>query len=67
MRDWTSASASGGPAYQAALDDNGKTYEAYIYEGVNHGFHNNSTPRYDEAAAELAWERTIDFFAKNLG
>jgi len=58
---------SGWPAYQAALDDNGKTYEAYIYEGVNHGFHNDSTPRYDEAAAELAWSRTIDFFAKNLG
>ena len=46
----------GWPDFEAALDAAGKTYEAYVYEGVNHGFHNDSTPRYDEAAAELAWE-----------
>ncbi|MGY3437417.1 MULTISPECIES: YghX family hydrolase [unclassified Marinovum] len=52
----------GWPAYEAALKEHGKTFEAHIYEGVNHGFHNDSTPRYDEAAAELAWERTIAHF-----
>jgi carboxymethylenebutenolidase len=52
----------GWPAYEAALKANGKKYQAYIYENVNHGFHNNTTPRYDKAAAELAWQRTIDFF-----
>ncbi|WP_417807156.1 YghX family hydrolase [Thioclava sp.] len=57
---------AGWPAYKEALDANGKTYEAYIYEGVNHGFHNDSTPRYDEAAAELAWSRTIDWFKRYL-
>ena len=57
---------AGWPAYKAALDANGKTYEAYIYEGANHGFHNDSTPRYDEAAAELAWQRTVDWFRKYL-
>jgi len=57
---------AGWPAYRAALDANGKTYEAYIYEGVNHGFHNDSTPRYDAAAAELAWSRTIDWFKRYL-
>lgn len=56
----------GWPAYEAALRENGKTYEAYIYPGVNHGFHNDSTPRYDEAAAKLAWERTIDWFRRYL-
>ncbi len=56
----------GWPAYEAALKAAGTTYEAFIYPGVNHGFHNDSTPRYDEAAAELAWGRTIDFFKKNL-
>lgn len=57
----------GWPAYQKALDAAGVTYEAHIYEGANHGFHNDSTPRYDEAAAELAWERTIAWFEKYLG
>lgn len=52
----------GWPAYEAALKEHGKTYEAHIYPGANHGFHNDSTPRYDEAAAELAWERTIAHF-----
>lgn len=57
---------AGWPAYQAALDAAGTTYEAHIYEGANHGFHNDSTPRYDTEAAELAWSRTIDWFRKYL-
>lgn len=57
----------GWPAYETALKAAGTRYEAFIYEGVNHGFHNDSTPRYDEAAAELAWGRTVDFFKANLG
>lgn len=57
---------AGWPAYQAALDAAGTTYEAHIYEGANHGFHNDSTPRYDAEAAELAWSRTIDWFRKYL-
>jgi carboxymethylenebutenolidase len=57
---------AGWPAYEAALKAAGTTYEAYIYEGANHGFHNDSTPRYDEAMANLAWDRTIAFFKKNL-
>jgi carboxymethylenebutenolidase len=56
----------GWPAYEAALKANNKKYEAYIYEGAQHGFHNDTTPRYDEAAAKLAWQRTLDFFNKNL-
>lgn len=56
----------GWPAYEAALKANNKTYEAYIYEGANHGFHNDSTPRYDEKMAELAWDRTIAWFNKYL-
>jgi carboxymethylenebutenolidase len=56
----------GWPAYQAALDANDKNYEAFIYEGANHGFHNDSTPRYDEEAAELSWQRTVDHFRKYL-
>jgi len=57
---------AGWPAYEAALKENGKSYEAYIYEGANHGFHNDTTPRYDEAAAQLAWDRTLAHFAANL-
>jgi carboxymethylenebutenolidase len=57
---------AGWPAYEAGLKENGKKYEAFVYENVNHGFHNDRTPRYDKAAAELAWKRTIDFFAKHL-
>lgn len=57
---------AGWPDYEAALNAAGTQYEAYIYEGVNHGFHNDSTPRYDEAAADLAWGRTIAFFKANL-
>jgi carboxymethylenebutenolidase len=56
----------GWPAYEEALKANNKKYTAYIYPNVNHGFHNDSTPRYDKPAAELAWKRTIDFFNENL-
>jgi carboxymethylenebutenolidase len=56
----------GWPAYEEALKENKKEYTAYIYPGVNHGFHNDTTPRYDKAAAELAWQRTIDFFKQKL-
>ncbi len=58
---------AGWPAYEEALRANGKTFTAHIYEGVNHGFHNDSTPRYDEAAATLAWERTLAFYDAHLG
>jgi len=54
------------PDYEAALKANGVTYEMHSYPGTRHGFHNNSTPRYDEAAAKLAWERTIAFFKQHL-
>jgi len=56
----------GWPAYEAALKANNKTYSGYIYPGANHGFHNDTTPRYDEAAAKLAWQRTLDFFQQHL-
>ena len=57
---------AGWPAFEAALKANGVKYQMYMYPGTNHGFHNDTTPRYDEAAAKLAWQRTIDFFNKNL-
>jgi len=57
---------AGWPAYQEALNANNKKYTMYMYENTNHGFHNDTTPRYDEAAAKLAWSRTIDFFNANL-
>jgi carboxymethylenebutenolidase len=53
-------------AYEAALKANKKVYTQYIYEGKQHGFHNDTTPRYDEAAAKLSWTRTLDFFNKYL-
>ena len=56
----------GWPAYEAALKENGKAYEAFIYPGANHGFHNDSTPRFDEEAADLSWSRTIEFFNTHL-
>ncbi|MAM61008.1 YghX family hydrolase [Maritimibacter sp. UBA3975] len=56
----------GWPAYEAALKEHGKTYTAHIYPGVNHGFHNDTTPRYDADAADLAWERTVAFFDEHL-
>jgi carboxymethylenebutenolidase len=54
------------PAYEAALKANGVSYEMHTYPGTQHGFHNNSTPRYNEAAAKLAWERTIALFKKHV-
>lgn len=57
---------SGWPDYEAALKAQNKDYAAYIYDGVNHGFHNDSTPRYDAVAAELAWSRTVQFFQEKL-
>jgi carboxymethylenebutenolidase len=57
---------AGWPAYEAALKQAGVTHEAHVYAGTNHGFHNDTTPRYDEAAATLAWRRTVEFFNKNL-
>jgi carboxymethylenebutenolidase len=56
----------GWAAYEEALKTNHVTYQGYVYEGANHGFHNDTTPRYDEANAKLAWQRTIDFFNKYL-
>lgn len=53
---------AGWPDFEAALQANGKTYEGHIYAGANHGFHNDSTPRYDEEKAELAWDRTVGWF-----
>jgi carboxymethylenebutenolidase len=57
---------AGWPAYEAALKANGVRYEMFMYPGVNHGFHNDTTPRYDEAAAKLAWSRTVEFLKANL-
>jgi len=57
---------AGWPDYEAALKKYKKDYTAYVYPDVNHGFHNDTTPRYDEAAAKLAWKRTVDFFNKKL-
>jgi carboxymethylenebutenolidase len=58
---------AGWPDYETALKAAGVSYEAFIYPGVNHGFHNDTTPRYDQAAAELSWTRTIGFFLQKLG
>lgn len=57
----------GWPAWKAALDANHVRYREYMYAGAGHGFHNDTTPRYDAAAAKLAWSRSLDFFAHNLG
>jgi carboxymethylenebutenolidase len=56
----------GWPAYEQALKANGVKYTAHFYPAANHGFHNDTTPRYDEKAAKLAWQRTIDFFSETL-
>lgn len=56
----------GWPAYEEGLKRHGKSYAAHVYPNVNHGFHNDTTPRYDESAAELAWRRSLDFFARHL-
>lgn len=57
---------AGWPAFEEALKANNVTYTMHMYEGTNHGFHNDTTPRYDEAAAKLAWKRTVDFFNRYL-
>jgi carboxymethylenebutenolidase len=57
---------AGWPAYEQALREHQQSYVAHMYEGTNHGFHNDTTPRYDEAAARLAWQRTLEFFTQNL-
>ena len=57
---------AGWPAYEAALKANNKVYTAHTYDGTQHGFHNDTTPRYNEAAAKLAWERTLEHFNKYL-
>lgn len=56
----------GWPPYEAALKEHGKEYQAFFYENTNHGFHNDTTPRFDEAAAKLAWQRTVAFFQEKL-
>ena len=56
----------GWPAYEEALKAAGKKYTMHMYPKVNHGFHNDTTPRFDEASAKLAWERTLEFFKANL-
>ena len=57
---------AGWPAFETALKANGVKYQMYMYPGTNHGFHNDTTPRYDEAAAKLAWSRTVAFFNEHL-
>jgi carboxymethylenebutenolidase len=57
---------AGWPAYETALKANAVKYQMHMYAGTNHGFHNDTTPRYDEAAAKLAWSRTLAFFSENL-
>jgi len=57
---------NGWPAYEAALKTNGVRHEAHFYPGTQHGFHNDTTPRYDEAAAKLAWSRTLAFYKEHL-
>jgi carboxymethylenebutenolidase len=57
---------SGWPAFDAALTAAKVPHEGYVYAGANHGFHNDTTPRYDEAAAKLSWQRTLDWFNKYL-
>jgi carboxymethylenebutenolidase len=57
---------AGWPAYEAALKEHKVNYQAFIYEGTQHGFHNDTTPRYDKDAAALAWKRTVDFFKEKL-
>lgn len=57
---------AGWPAYEKALKENKKAFTHYLYEGAQHGFHNDTTPRYDEKSAKLAWSRTVDFLRQNL-
>jgi carboxymethylenebutenolidase len=57
---------AGWPAFEAALKAAGVHYQHFVYAGAEHGFNNDTTPRYDEAAAKLAWQRTVDFFKRHL-
>ena len=57
---------AGWPAYETALKAANVPYEMHMYPGTQHGFNNDTTPRYDEAAAKLAWQRTVAFFKKHL-
>jgi carboxymethylenebutenolidase len=57
---------AGWPAFEQVLKANGVKYQMYMYPGTYHGFHNDTTPRYDEAAAKLAWSRTLAFFKEHL-
>ena len=57
---------AGIPAFEEALKANKVRYQLFIYPGTQHGFNNDTTPRYDKAAADLAWKRTMDFFKQNL-
>jgi carboxymethylenebutenolidase len=57
---------AGWPEFETVLKENEIEHEAHFYDDVNHGFHNNTTPRYDKAAADLSWERTLAFFEKHL-
>ena len=65
-RQRSRASASASLRTRRRCKANNKTYQLFIYEGAQHGFHNDTTPRYDEAAAKLAWQRTLEFFNKNV-
>ncbi|MES2257245.1 MAG: dienelactone hydrolase family protein [Pseudomonadota bacterium] len=58
---------AGWPAYEKALKEAGVSYQYHVYPGVEHGFNNDTTPRYDAAAAKLAWQRTVEFFHAKLG
>lgn len=57
---------AGAPAFEEAMKANSKVFTTHVYAAANHGFHNDTTPRYDEAAAKLAWERTLEFFGEHL-
>ncbi len=57
---------AGWPAFEAALRKNGIEFKEYTYPDANHGFHNDTTPRYDPEAAQLAWRRTVEFFDRYL-
>jgi len=54
------------PDFETAMKANNKSYQRFVYENTQHGFHNNSTPRYNETAANLSWDRTLEFFKENL-
>ena len=54
------------PDFRDGLDAADKTYERFLYDGASHGFHNDTTPRFDKEAADLAWQRSVDFFGRYL-